>query len=270
VGYELRVIGTVPSMEELRRYADILERRLPTPAIVPRVRVTVVSERALLLEVDREAAARPEVERYLRGVFQRPPTLEFRILAKPRPDEPDAWKTARTRLRDAGPQTQPGDEVGWFKIDDPPSFFSVASPDEVVKDYALLNQRYVVEKRGDDYYVLAELNAEQGLLRDAEPAWCLKRVQLEHDATKRKCITLTLDEAGGEMMAKLTGRNIERSLGILVDGLAISAPNITGRVREHAQIAGTFSDQKVQRLFEQLELASQPFHLEFGGLRSPP
>ncbi|MGB2697082.1 MAG: hypothetical protein WBD28_04385 [Candidatus Zixiibacteriota bacterium] len=65
----------------------------------------------------------------------------------------------------------------------------------------------------------------------------------------RAVIELTLTEAGKEKFAQITKENLEKRIGILIDGKLVMAPTIKAPILEgKAVIDGNFSEEEAERL----------------------
>ncbi len=187
--------------------------------------------------------------------------LEFRILAEPSPENQAKYASLRRQLAEFGPTKRDG-EYGWFKIDNPIGFFSLNSPAELAEYNYLQDPSIVVDKRGNDYYVLAHMSAEKGLLHTKGKSWQLRRAMIGNDNIGRLAVNFELDALGGQRFGELTGRNIGRRLCIMVDDIAYSAPNIEGRITTQGIIRGDFSVEKVQYLVGTMQAGSLPARLK--------
>jgi hypothetical protein len=94
----------------------------------------------------------------------------------------------------------------------------------------------------------------------------------------KPCISLTFNNAGGKLFAKLTGAHLpdEASgaiykLGIILDGELYSAPAIRSRISNQAVITGSFTKEQVSDLAEVLNAGSLPVRLRLvpAGLKHP-
>ncbi len=79
--------------------------------------------------------------------------------------------------------------------------------------------------------------------------------------TGRRAIDFVLDEKGGKLFFNVTGKNIDRPLCILLDGTAISAPNIQSRIYTRGQITGSFTEIEIDDMVSKLNAGSLPARL---------
>jgi len=121
----------------------------------------------------------------------------------------------------------------------------------------------VVAPFGDKYYVLASNKENEALLRSTdERQWKLEKAKPGTEyQTGRRAIDFVLNERGGKLFYKVTGKNINRPLCILLDGIAISAPSIRSRISTRGQITGSFTQTEVEDMVNKLNAGSLPARL---------
>lgn len=186
-----------------------------------------------------------DLQRMLKGAG----ILEFRILptvgqAEVDADEMDSYVE---RLKTKGPKYASDNKYIWCEIE---------NIDEFKRNDVYLAQF------GDKYYVLASNKKGETLLHSAEGKdWSLKRAYPTTDDTGRRAIGFMFDEKGGRLFGDITGKNIDRPLCILLDGVAISAPNINSRIFAHGIIQGSFSQTEVFDMVNKLNAGSLPARL---------
>jgi hypothetical protein len=87
----------------------------------------------------------------------------------------------------------------------------------------------------------------------------------------RQAVAFTLDPAGGQLFGELTRKNVpsivadepvKRHLAIVLDGQVMSAPTINSEIRQHAQIAGNFTDREIDVLVKLLRAGALPGSLK--------
>jgi SecD/SecF fusion protein len=200
-----------------------------------------------------------DLKRLLRGAGK----LEFRILADPDPGNPARYQRYRDQLKE-GRLRVPDEDLGWFKIDNPLQFFNFDSPAQLQAYRPADDHNYVVDKLENDYYVLAKLSPDDGLLQDVkgQRKWKLTRARIDRDEHGRWAVNFELDVVGGQYFETLTSHNIGKPLGILVDDVMYSAPNIRSTIRTNGQITGEFSLDKVQYLVQTMEGGMLPARLK--------
>jgi SecD/SecF fusion protein len=179
--------------------------------------------------------------------------LEFRILPTTDPqtnpeldiDELNRYVEA---LKTKGPKYASDNKYVWCEI-------------ENINEWKTTDA--VVAPFGDKYYVLASNKENETLLRSTgEQQWKLEKARPGTEQnTGRRAINFVLNEKGGRLFYNITGKNINRPLCILLDGIAISAPNIRSRISTHGQITGNFSQIEVENMVNKLNAGSLPARL---------
>ncbi len=180
--------------------------------------------------------------------------LEFRILAErdaagdtinsPKPEYREPISKYTDQLAKFGPRRRPGDRFQWFRIGKPDEFKPAGNPIEA--EY--LGKKYVLA------YAVEDRDADMALPHDGK--WALTRAVPDRDQRGRWSVAFTLDPRGGARFEKVTEANKGRPLCILLDGEAMSAPNIQSAIREHGTITGDFTIDEVTRLCNILEAGS--------------
>ncbi len=186
-----------------------------------------------------------DLQRMLKGAG----ILEFRVLPTRGHAEVDEDEMASyvERLRTKGPKYASDSKNIWCEIED---------IDEFKRNDAFVAQF------GDKFYVLASNKKDETLLHGAEGKdWSLKRAYPTTDQTGRRAIGFLFDERGGRLFSNITGKNIDRPLCILLDGIAISAPNINSRIFAHGIITGSFTQTEVVDMVNKLNAGSLPARL---------
>ena len=186
-----------------------------------------------------------QLKRMLKGAG----ILEFRIL--PRQDDPQVDKaltdTYVTRLEEKGPQYASDTRYMWLEIE---NFEEWGAPGSIVAPF------------GGKYYVLASNQKDETMLHGGgEKSWKLVKANPSTDDMGRRAIGFLLDERGGSLFQNITGKNIERPLCILLDDIAISAPNISVKIRRQGIITGSFTQTAVDDMVNKLNAGSLPARL---------
>ncbi|MDD5327832.1 MAG: protein translocase subunit SecD [Phycisphaerae bacterium] len=186
-----------------------------------------------------------DLQRMLKGAG----ILEFRILPTQGHPEVDADEMAGyvERLKTKGPKYASDNKYVWCEIE---------NIDEWKRNDVFFAQF------GDKFYVLTSNKKGEILVHGAEGKdWSLKRAYPTTDQTGRRAIGFMFDERGGRLFGNLTGENIDRPLCILLDGVAISAPNIQSRIFTQGIITGTFTQTAVVDMINKLNAGSLPARL---------
>ncbi len=190
-----------------------------------------------------------DLQRMLKGAG----ILEFRILPTTDPQtNPELDIDELNRYVDAlkikGPKYASDDKYVWCEI-------------ENINEWKTTDA--VVAPFGDKYYVLASNKENEVLLRStSEQQWKLEKARPGTEyQTGRRAIDFVLNERGGNLFYNVTGKNINRPLCILLDGIAISAPNIRSRISTRGQITGSFTQTEVEDMVNKLNAGSLPARL---------
>ncbi len=187
-----------------------------------------------------------DLQRMLKGAG----ILEFRILPTRDRSEltSDEIGVYIERLRTKGPKFASDNKYIWCEI-------------ENADDWAL--PQSVVAAFGDKVYVLASNQQDEVMLHTiSQKAWKLKKASPGRESqTGQRAINFELDERAGRIFGRVTGKNISRPLCILLDGLAISAPNVKSRITTRGQITGSYSQTEVEDMVNKLNAGSLPARL---------
>ncbi len=212
-----------------------------------------------------------DLKRLLRGAG----VLEFRIVAQKDTSNPTllASRTPRLRqriaeyveqLEERGPRYRQGKSYQWFKLEDPADFVGADSPEDI--DTLIGSRPEVIRRYAEDYYILAYDEPDFTMLKSDEEAdsrWKLVKAYGGRDfSTGRQVVYFNLDPRGGDVFGRLTGNNLQRPLGIFLDDVCMSAPNIADRITQRGIISGNFSTQDVAFLTNTLEAGSLPARLK--------
>ncbi|UCE99692.1 MAG: protein translocase subunit SecD, partial [Planctomycetota bacterium] len=187
-----------------------------------------------------------DLQRMLKGAG----VLEFRILPTVGHPEVDPDRMARyfELLKTKGPKYASDISYIWCEI-------------ENINEWRV--EGTVVGQFGDKYYVLASNKADETMLHSPnQKEWKLVKAKPGTEPqTGRRAIDFVLDERGGKLFANVTGKNLERPLCILLDGIAISAPTIRSRIFDRGQITGSFTQTDVEDMVSKLNAGSLPARL---------
>jgi SecD/SecF fusion protein len=191
-----------------------------------------------------------DLQRMLKGAG----ILEFRILPTQGHPEVDMDKMAGyvERLKAMGPRSASDNQYAWCEI-------------ENIEEWRAADREgraSITETFGDKYYVLTSNKPDESMLHNpGQKEWKLERSYPTTDEMGRRAIGFLLDDRGGNRFFKVTGKNIDRPLCILLDGIAISAPNIETRIRRQGAITGTFTQTEVEDMVNKLNAGSLPARL---------
>lgn len=191
-----------------------------------------------------------DLQRMLKGAG----ILEFRILPTQGHPEVDMEQinTYVERLKEKGPTYASDTRYIWCEIENIREWHSSD------KD----GRPAVVAQFGDKYYVLASQNVNETMLHAPDRGdWKLEKSYPTTDDMGRRAIGFLLDDRGGRLFSNVTSKNIDRPLCILLDGVAISAPNIESRIYKQGVITGSFSQTQVEDMVNKLNAGSLPARL---------
>ncbi len=105
----------------------------------------------------------------------------------------------------------------------------------------------------DPYYIETELTGSY-----------LERATLEFNSNSfTPSVSLAFNEAGTKLFAELTKANIDKSIGIYLDGAAITTPVVREEIKDgKAQITGNFSADEAKILVGRLNAGALPVPIE--------
>lgn len=190
-----------------------------------------------------------DLQRMLKGAG----ILEFRILPTTDRSElsKDVMEEYVASLKEKGPQYASDDDYVWVELE--------AKDEKEVVSW-IYQTKAVVGTFGNKYYVLAsdQQEEDEAILHTGDKQWKLKEASAGRDQSGRRAIDFVLDERGGKLFGKVTSKNIQRPLCILLDGIAISAPNINSQIYSHGQITGSYSEDQVNDMVNKLNAGSLP------------
>ena len=189
-----------------------------------------------------------DLQRMLKGAG----ILEFRLLPTQTPENLDSMNDYKERLQEKGPEYASDNNYKWCEIE---NFNDWHAEDE--KHY-----QSIVAQFGNNFYVLASNKSGECILHGTgQEAWKLEKSFPTTDSMGRRAIGLLFDIKGGKLFSELTSKNVGRPLCILLDNIAISAPNINSRVGRDGIIQGVFSQTQVEDMVNKLNAGSLPARL---------
>ncbi|MHC4213372.1 MAG: protein translocase subunit SecD, partial [Planctomycetota bacterium] len=193
-----------------------------------------------------------DLQRMLKGAG----VLEFRILPTMGHTEVDSDEMIgyQERLAKNGPRSASDSKYVWCEIEKTPQGWSARDTD---------GRQSVTGQFGDKEYVLASNNVDQKMVQSdsGQAGWKLERARPSQDRMGRRAIGFRLNDRGGMLFSRVTGRNLKRPLCILLDGVAISAPNIESKIGKDGVITGNFSETEVSDMVDKLNAGSLPARL---------
>jgi len=185
-----------------------------------------------------------DLKRMLKGAG----ILEFRILPTQDRTELSAAEIERymQALTEKGPRYASDTNYKWFEIEKMEEWHNAYS---------------VVGKFGEKYFVLASNKPDESMLHDATGKdWRLDNSYPTTDEIGRRAIGFHLDVKGGNLFWNITKKNGSRPLCILLDDIAISAPEINPEhpIGQNGIIQGSFSQTQVNDMVNKLNAGSLP------------
>ncbi len=192
-----------------------------------------------------------DLQRMLRGAG----ILEFRIL--PTMDHPEVDSAQMNAyvetLKTKGPKYPLDDQYVWLEIENPAEWHAADRS----------GRRAITAQFGNKTYVLASnrKNKDETMLHAGQRDWKLVKSSPGQDQQGRRAIDFELDERGGKLFSTVTGKNLDRPLCIVLDNVALSAPNIQARIYTNGQITGDFKQTQVEDMVTKLNAGSLPARL---------
>ena len=192
----------------------------------------------------------PEVEQsevdHIKRIIEQQGALEFRILANPRKPEHRVTieRAQASRDREVVLNTPEGREVKakWVEM----------RPD--VGDHnAIVRER--PDGKGLEALVMIDLFNVKGVRRASEGV----------DQAGSKAVNFMFDSERAHLFGALTGSNlpdaatgVEQRLGIVLDNVLISAPNLKSQIRDQGEITGIDNPAEVKMIIDVLNAGSLP------------
>ena len=99
------------------------------------------------------------------------------------------------------------------------------------------------------------------MLHDSDKKWKLKKAYPATDQQGRRAIGFTFDSIAASKFRRLTSDNIGEPLCILLDNIAISAPNIDEAIGASGIIRGSFTQTETSDMINKLNAGSFPARL---------
>jgi len=188
-----------------------------------------------------------DLKRMLKGAG----ILDFRILPTLGRTELSQSEIERytQALAEKGPKDASDSSYVWVEIEDYKEWH----------DQTTINAPF-----GDKWYVLASNRPNETMLHASSgKEWKLDNSYPTSDDMGRRAIGFHLDVRGGNLFWNITSKNGGRPLAILLDGIAISAPQINPEhpIGQSGIIMGTFSQTEVGDMVNKLNAGSLPARL---------
>lgn len=132
-----------------------------------------------------------------------------------------------------------------------------------IKEYEI-NDVVILTKKESDYA------KEQADWKNTELSGKhLKNANLQWDRVGVPQVGLQFNEEGSELFEEITARNIDNKVGIFLDGLVISAPNVNEKISGgEAVINGGFGLDEAKKLVQRLNQGALPVPVELIGQKT--
>lgn len=188
-----------------------------------------------------------DLQRMLKGAG----VLEWRILpTRGRTELSEAEIERYTQaLVEKGPTYASDSQYVWCEIEDRTQFGA---------------RNAIVAEFGDKAYVLASNRPNEAILHTATGRdWKLEKSFPSSDNMGRRAIGFRLDDKGGALFYNVTQQNPGRPLCILLDDMAISAPEINPErpIGSEGVITGSFTSTEITNMVNKLNAGSLPARL---------
>ncbi len=234
-----------------RKMIAVLRRRIDPRGNLPIIWRPLGNTR---FEIQISPAAGPSAPQDVQHMLKGAGILEFRVLpTEGHPDvDMDLMASYAERLKEKGPSYASDTNYIWCEIENIDTWKSV--DDE--------RRPSIVAEFGEKYYVLASNKINESVLHSPNTRqWKLEKVNPSIDSMGRRAIGFLLDDRGGNLFGNVTGENIGKPLCILLDGTAISAPNIKTRIPKQGIITGSFTQTEIDDMVNKLNAGSLPARL---------
>ncbi len=180
-----------------------------------------------------------DLKRMLKGAG----VLEFRII--PIPGDEGFTEAMATNyidnLKQKGPQAASDSRYVWIEIEDIDSW----------------NTPGIIEQFGNKHYVLASNQPQERLLAQEDGRdWKLAQAFVTTDSLGRPAVGFRFNTVGSSLFYRLTDNNLNRPLAIILDDIALSAPNIQSAISERGIIEGKFTQTEVTDMVSKLDAGS--------------
>jgi len=191
-----------------------------------------------------------DLQRMLKGAG----ILEFRVLptsGHPQTDS-DLMTSYVDSLKEKGPRYASDENYIWCEVEE--------KPDERWGAVDGQKRPSITGEFGDKTYVLASNKKDEVMLHstDERAKWKLEKATQGQDQYGGRAISFLLDDRGGDVFRRITNANIDRPLCILLDGIAISAPNIQTKIGRQGIITGSFTEDEQKDMINKLAAGSLP------------
>ncbi|MCX7045526.1 MAG: hypothetical protein NTX50_08600 [Candidatus Sumerlaeota bacterium] len=152
-------------------------------------------------------------------------------------------RKALHELADKGPLAAwtGGDDLIWFEL-----AYKNKRPDALIGEYQ--GRKYILLCNRTSYGMIVGAGGEKN--------GYIQKVSAEKDGLYQS-VSIEFDDVAGEAFAALTNRNLHNGMAIVVDGKAISAPEIVAKLGNKIKITGTFTQEEAEQLAAAIRVGMQ-------------
>ena len=183
--------------------------------------------------------------------------LNFRITV--RPGELPGEQDLRTQLHAGGPRAVKFDDAHFYKVNRIEQWVDTVEQLEQLKqspkDYFANNRRLVSEEYKGAYYVLCWDKRGVRLTQD-DGQWMLSKAYQGSDQLGRPAIDFEMDVLGADKLGKLTDKNVNQNMAVLLDDEVYTAPTLQSQISSKGQITGSFSQIELDYIVRVLSAGS--------------
>ena len=182
--------------------------------------------------------------------------LEFHIPVSAASPEGVNVQDLVTQLKERGADGTDSPVARWFRINSIKQFAeSPQEQDALRADPATFMRArdLIATSHEGNVWVLLYTTEAMSLDHLGGRQWAMKSVFPSQDQLGRAAVAFQLDQAGGQLMGRLTGPNINRPMAIVLDGEIYSAPTLQSQINASGQISGNFSPEDIDYLTRVLQ-----------------
>lgn len=161
-----------------------------------------------------------------------------------------------TQLIERGPDGTDSVVASWYPLNDLKQWYDdpraletlLADPATYFRGRDLV----AAQHEGRIYVLLYDTDA-MAMTHAAGSVWSMKSARRDADEFGRPCVSFQLDQTGGMSMGRLTGANLQKPMGIVLDGELYTAPTLQSQINGSGRITGNFSNEDITYLIRVLE-----------------
>ena len=194
--------------------------------------------------------------RMLRGAG----VLEFRIAVSSGKAEGVNVSDLREQLAKVGPDNTDSSIASWFPINEISAWADTpaarASLRADVQAYFAGTRSLEAAEYDGAYYLLLYDNDARAMTHRGGKKWSVISAYSQPDQFGRLAVAFRLDVAGGNVMGRLTGANLNEPMAIVLDDQVYTVANINSQINGQGQITGSFAQSEVDYLLRVLAAGS--------------